>query len=56
MAALWVDVVTVEVQVPSVRRRDSTYRPEGAARALGRCRAIRPIGVASIRKREWELV
>jgi len=55
VVALWVDVVTVEEQVPSVRRRANTYRPEVAVRALVRRRARRLIDVPSIRKREWEL-
>ena len=53
--ALWVDSATVEGQGPSVRRRVSAYRPEAAVRALAHRTARRPIGVASIRKREWEL-
>ena len=56
VAVLWVDVATVEVQVPSVRRRVSTCRPEVAARALVHCRTRRLIDAASIRKREWELL
>ena len=55
MAVLCADVATVEGQVPSVRRRVSTYRPEVAERALVHRRAIRSMDVASIRKREWEL-
>ena len=52
---LWADVAIVEVQVPSVHRRVSTYRPEVAIRALGHRRARRSTDGASIRKREWEL-
>ena len=55
-ADLWADVATAEAQVPSVRRRVSAYRPEEAVRALVHRRARRSIDVASIRKREWELV
>ena len=53
---LWVDEATVEEQVPSVRRRASTNRPEVAVRALEHRRARRLSDEASIRKREWELV
>ena len=53
--ALWVDVATREVQVPSARRRVSTYRPKVAERALIHSRARRLRDEASIRKREWEL-
>ena len=54
VVALWVDAATGEVQVPSVRGRVSTYRPEAAERALVHRRARRRIGGASIRKREWK--
>ena len=55
VVVLWADVATVEEQVPNVRRRVSTYRPEEADRALVHRRARRVIDVASIRKREWEI-
>jgi len=55
VVALWVDVATAEVQVPSVHRRGSTYRPEVAVRALIHRRARCPINKSSIRKREWEI-
>ena len=56
VAVLWVDVTTAEAQGPSTRCRVSAYRPEIAARALVHRRARRMMDVASIRKREWELV